>query len=326
MKIKMQGDYSKSCTDIKLDTKGVLSANCKDLKGVVIATTLDLNNCLVNTDGKLDWKLAGDFTKTTPTVTLTNGDLTYQATNKAGALSASSTFSLNAKVSNNNGQLLCDGIFPRSVTNVCKSPKLDGTKVSLTCSDESGKDVTSTVDLVNVIANNNGKLSVAYKGNYSASATGCTVDATLNLTCANTKDSSGKINSASINLKRVVSVDKTGNLALSGRASKYCQVAVAQNTTTKVVTATYNCVNNKGDVVTTAPAGNTIDLGQLIKNDKGKLKWEKNGNFNQSSSGFNLFNSNLKCVTKDDKGNDQNARIDLDDKIKVNDGVVTATL
>ncbi|KAH6557002.1 hypothetical protein KP509_1Z070400 [Ceratopteris richardii] len=48
-------DFAASCSNIGLSGGHTLVANCKDVNGAVIQTSLDLNNCISNNDGYLQF-------------------------------------------------------------------------------------------------------------------------------------------------------------------------------------------------------------------------------------------------------------------------------
>ncbi|KAH7422516.1 hypothetical protein KP509_12G011300 [Ceratopteris richardii] len=48
-------DFSASCSNIGLSGGHTLVANCKNVNGALVQTSLDLNNCISNNDGTLQF-------------------------------------------------------------------------------------------------------------------------------------------------------------------------------------------------------------------------------------------------------------------------------
>ncbi|WP_375470271.1 CVNH domain-containing protein [uncultured Nostoc sp.] len=55
------GEFTKSCTNITLTQGRILEADCKTRNGRTAQTGINLNNYIVNQDGRLGWSRNGNY-------------------------------------------------------------------------------------------------------------------------------------------------------------------------------------------------------------------------------------------------------------------------
>jgi len=85
-----------SCRNITLSSS-FLSAQCETLKGKENNSKLDLNNCIISKDGKLEWGSSGGYLKTNPKCILENNMLNC----------TEAKIDLDERIRNIDGSLIC---------------------------------------------------------------------------------------------------------------------------------------------------------------------------------------------------------------------------
>jgi hypothetical protein len=106
-----KGDFTKSCLSINLDNDTLLEGLCKRNNGRYSQSGINLNNYIVNVNGKLGWRRGGNYIETSR-----NCELDYQSgrtflhcdTRKANNTWTASSLDLDRHIVNTNGTLRFD--------------------------------------------------------------------------------------------------------------------------------------------------------------------------------------------------------------------------
>lgn len=203
------GNFSATCKGIKLSgTK--LSGQCKNKKGKYVKTTLALNTCVGNNNGKLVAH-STNYHKSSKACKVAKNVLNCQSKNRKGKFLKAS-LSLNTFISNINGVLKCDKAAKKvaakkaagfsGYAKTCSKVSYNAKTATLTgtCKNKKGKGVKATLKVGNCLTNNNGKL--AHGKAFHKSSKGCKLaKSTINCQSKNKK---GKWVKSSFDLNKIV--------------------------------------------------------------------------------------------------------------------------
>lgn len=179
------GSYRSTCSNTMMDGP-VLSASCRDSRGGTVRSSLDTRNCggrdIANLDGRLTCAgggggqiPSGSFRETCTDLAMNAQILTASCRDTRGqrARSTLDVRTCNGRdIANINGRLTCSAPAPQlpagSYGKSCSNAMMDGSVLSASCRDSSGKTVRSSLDVRNCdrrdIANIDGRLTCAGGG------------------------------------------------------------------------------------------------------------------------------------------------------------------
>ncbi|KLO08355.1 Cyanovirin-N [Schizopora paradoxa] len=103
-------NFAESCPDISLGSSDVLTAACFNNAGALVTSSISLDSCIANTNGKLVAKSGGAFDHSCTDVVFessgSSAELTAQCNNDKKQ-AVTTTIDLNSVLTNNNGFLTC---------------------------------------------------------------------------------------------------------------------------------------------------------------------------------------------------------------------------
>jgi len=212
--LEAEGAFIKTSKDCKLDGSK-LNCQSQNKKGAWVASSIDLDTCFSNQDGKLS-ATPSAYAKSCSGCKLDGSKLNCECKTKDGKASKT-TFDIDTSITNNDGKLECDKVAKKSAirffsevsstgaySKSTKDCKLEGN--TLKCSAQNKKQawVASSFDLNKCFSNQDGKLQNS-NTDYSKSCTGCALaGASLNCACKDKKGASAK---ASVDLDKYLTND-----------------------------------------------------------------------------------------------------------------------
>lgn len=103
----MAGNFHASSRNVRLENDSILVAECADCYGNHHWTSIDLNDCLTNTFGRLEWARGGNFRPTARHIRLEDNGSTLEADlgDGNGAWTPNRIY-LNERITNDNGRLM----------------------------------------------------------------------------------------------------------------------------------------------------------------------------------------------------------------------------
>jgi hypothetical protein len=100
------GGFSKSCYSISVQGRNNLKALCKDHNSRIIESSVDLNKCIGNIEGKLTAQ-SGGYTQSTRNCAFKRGSILFCECRTSQGKYKRSNINLNSLVGNINGILKC---------------------------------------------------------------------------------------------------------------------------------------------------------------------------------------------------------------------------
>ena len=148
--------FSQSSRNIHLDGH-YLKAECEDLDGTYWPSKINLNSCIVNHDGKLEWSPGGNFGSCSCGLRL---DGTYLVANckKISGEEVTGSINLDEHITNTDACLMFQRPRPGGFSNTSYDIHLAGTQLRAMCRDKWGHSRYSTFELGDFIGNVNGCL------------------------------------------------------------------------------------------------------------------------------------------------------------------------
>ena len=155
--------FSQSSVEMVLDGS-VLKAKCKDLNDVFQPSDINLNSCIANLEGKLEWALGGNFAASSSNLQFC-GTATLQAMCQTSSGSeVPATINLDQSIANIEAHLIFARDTPGGFSLTSRNIRLSGTELQAQCKAEDGSYKDSSLDLNKYIGNIEGCLEWKYAG------------------------------------------------------------------------------------------------------------------------------------------------------------------
>jgi len=155
--------FSQSSIDIVLDGS-ILKAKCQDLEGSFQSSDINLNSCIANHEGKLDWALGGNFAASSRDLQLHGGPTLQAICKQTGGGEVRATINLDECIGNIDGHLIFKRERPGGFSATSKDVHLRGAELQAKCQTEGGSYKDSTLDLNKYIGNIEGCLEWNFAG------------------------------------------------------------------------------------------------------------------------------------------------------------------